>query len=680
MQPMAPQPTDTPSNYWMQHDPTLGGGGAQPTSNQGGSWWEKLLPTAGSVVGGIGGGILGGLAAPFTGGLINPIDAGIAGAGLGGGLGKAGQNALTGQSVLQKSDLTQAALGAGGQALGFGAGSVLGKLGGAVFGKAAGKAATDTASDLVGQGGTNTAQAATRTGGVLPRLERDLFRGQFAKGTLSKSLGDSINTNYGISDATQIPDIANMITGSAQGGGAVLNKAVEKALMKTAPGVDVGDLYSEQLGSGIANDLVKGETSISPNAGNKILASVNKSVQSMMGGSQGMVGKQVADPLDVLQQSRVFSSAARAAADKAFGPGGVVTSPEQAGVYKVYSQLADELNQRVFTPNGAELALPDAIKADVLKGLAPVRDINPETYAKLADEVQNTNSISGLRSLQSKWVGINQAFNKTADMADMEPGMTTSEVARSLAPLTGAITMGPTGAVAGIVPAVLKSGTIDRGLANALNGVNQSASGGVLNTLGNVAKPAAGALGAGAAGLLNLTSPNGNDINLSPGLPGGTTSNGNGANPMDPSNNIFTSQSAQLEPIKMMLMAGMFDPNLMGQFAPGANDAFKKLQTVQNVASQVNGLYGPEGLYSQAGGAQGPIRGLLSELGARVTGGPAGGYATQAGQLQSALSQASGLPAGAISMPTLQQGKASAQTSLQNLQSLLTALGAGQST
>ena len=122
----------------------------QPSAGPQPSWWEKLLPTAGGILGGIGGEAL------------DVFGGGVAGAGIGGALGQELENKLTGKN--------QNVLAAGAEnAIGSGVGGLLGKGIKAATGVGAGLATKGASKLFAAQGpgiGEDLANFATQHLGI----------------------------------------------------------------------------------------------------------------------------------------------------------------------------------------------------------------------------------------------------------------------------------------------------------------------------------------------------------------------------------------------------------------------------------------------------------------------------------------------------------------------------------
>lgn len=413
-----------------------------------GNFLTHLLPTAGGILGGLGGEA------------VDVFGGGVAGAAGGAALGKTLENKLEGNS-LGSGVLSNAAEGGVGQ----GAGGLLGKLGGKIIGAAGGKA-------------TNVAG--------------DLLQGQLAKGTLG-GIDSKALTSLGLTDARQLEPAAATITGE----NGALNQGVIKSLIAGGSPVDVGGIVAPTgklagtagLGGGLTNDLIDQESTIGDSAGKKILNTVNKSVQNMMGGSKGSIGSQAADPLDVLAESRTLRDLASNAQDV----GTRTQNAEQLGVSKVYNTVGRELEDRLFNPGGNAVPLTDDVKSQIIDQLSPLKEISPKAYSNVVSQVTSARTAQELRPIQALWVRASQASSKSAAMADKGEGATAGGLTRGVA----ASGFHP---VAGLLAAATASPTADRAGAGLLSQLGPAAS-----SLGSSDIPK---LAGGGLGVLGATSNN----------------------------------------------------------------------------------------------------------------------------------------------------------------------------
>lgn len=590
-----------------------------------GNFFTRALPTLGGILGGL-------VTLPFE---LAPgvgTAANIAGASGGSALGKVLENKLEGEAG--GNNVATSALEGG---VGQGVGGILGKLGGAVLGK---------------------------LGGIADTGATKMVQGQFTKGALDKGTAQTLR-DMGITNANQVPEIAAHVTGSAQGGGAAINKGVEKALMTAGTPVDVGGLVTMPTKAGMgfgapggmANDLLGSETSIGDLAGKKVLATVNKAVQSMLGGSQGSIGSQAADPLDVLAQARVFRKLATQAGEKGYRGAG---NAEQAGVSKVYHQIADELESRAFTPGGQSVPIADEIKNEIVKNLEPIKGINPTTHQALIDQVANAKTIEDLRGIQAPFVNANKAFGATEKATNAKGGMSASDVLKMAAPVAGGSSFGPAGLAGGLALSALGTKTADRVGASTLGRVSDILTNPTVQKLVKGAGPVAGQTVANSPNFVPQAGSNQNN-------PTGATTM-EGANPYA-TGSMPAAASPQQELLQRALV-GLENPYYADKFAPLVGALVPEIQKATTANAALQQL---EHTYNEAGGGQGLIGGLMARLGGALTGGPASVYGGQQEQLNKQL-QALGI---STPLPQLTNNAAGAQAGFDTLQAIINSLGGG---
>ncbi len=591
---------------------------------------ERLLPTAGGILGGLVGLPLNAIdAVSGIGGTA--LDAGLAGAGAAGG--KWLENEFTHQP---------------------GGNGVLGAAAGGAIGQGVGEGIGALGSGLMNMAGSK----ATSMAG-------DFLQGQAIPGVLGKTDATSL-ASQGVNDLRKIPGISSVITGE----NGALNQGVTKSLIADGSPVDTTGLMAKDNGSGLANDLVNNETAIGKTAGNKILGTVNKSVQNMLGGSEGMVGNQMADPLDALKQSRIFRDLASTASTAGVKTGNV----EQAAVGRVYNNLASELEDRIFNPGGSPVVLSDSIKSQIIDQLAPLKDANPKIYSQMVSDVTNAQNTQDLRPLQSLWVKASGAAEKTASATDKAVGTSATDIVKGTSPAALLVAGHPLSAIGSIATSLPVA---DRMASSVLSRIGPAISGNVANSV--VAPGVSGILG-------NIAGNSGNDVasqlpstplQINQGTPSVTL--GSQPNPAGTPAGILASLpgmggSPQLEAQAMQALMGMTDPYLMGQYGTQAAQEGAQAQKARTAEAAIPELTKE---FNAAGGGQGRLGALLSRIGSFVGGGAASNYGSQANQFAQQVSQATGVPVGTVDqyVPQISQSPQVAQMNLQQLQNLLNSLG-----
>lgn len=596
---------------------------------------QNALPTIGGIAGGVLGGIGGAIAAPFTGGIINPIDAGIAGAGLGGGAGQAIKNMTEGQDALQGNVLESAGENAVGQLAGEGLGMVAKPILGGI-------------------------------GNLAEKGAQSLFKGQFVKGAMDNGTAGDL-FNMGVRDANQLADIHPLVTGEK----GALSTGVRNGLEETGQGVNL--LHLQNFGNNLIaqNQTMLNEGSI-PALSQQIERSLLQSVspddvtQAAIRRASGGFGNapkavNVIDPgalqnvlpENAFKASQEFDNLAALAKKAGFNNAGEITNGDQAAKYNVYRGIANEIKNATF---GGDTPIPLSAenKAQIISNLAPLKDVNPDVYNHFVQQVSSANNLQDLRGLQAPIVRGSQALKATLGAADRSGGTSAQQLVGGGAGVLGLLTNNPlemaTGAaaIAAGHPAAGKIGTTVLGRM-----------GDILTnpTVQKLVRQAPKAATVPAANMLNYTFDN--------------NPQGGGMQPTAATTPATGSPVASPEALQMMLgLVGLqADPYLASTFAPMVTGAVPQLQQASSAQAVLPGL---ERLFTQAGGGQGGMNGLLARLQSLVPGSAGQQYNAQAAQLQQTL-QKLGLP-GTVT-PSLFAGPEAQNAGFGNIQAAINALG-----
>lgn len=548
--------------------PQLTGAQVTPVQNaqqpQSGNWLTHLLPTAG--------GILGGLA----GEAVDPLGGGIVGAGLGSGLSKTLENKLEGDS-LGSGVASNTIEGAAGQ----GIGGLLGKIGGGLIG-AAGSGAKNLAGDLV--------------------------QGQLAKGTLGKIDAQTL-AQLGITDARQIPAAASLVTGS----NGALSQAVKNSLADSDHAINLGPMDAtpegaeQSLKPGVvegAQNALNQETAVGDGAGSKALNTITKAVANIKGNAQGMTG----DASAALKQSQLLRGLAKQAQDA----GTKTSNAEQMGISNVYNGAASDLEDRIFNPGGKSVPLTDDIKSQVIDQLSPLKDISPQAYSKVVQQVTDANNLQDLRPIQSLWVRASQGAEQSARMVDKGVGTTANNAASGVAGAAAGIHP-----IAGLISLATKSPAVDRKGASLLTRLAP--------TLSAIGKSAAPKATGGAAGVLGATSNN--MIQQTPN-PQDTSMLGSLSPTQTPMQQPTQAGAGQSPLSADMLSYLLFNPSTLSSLVSAAQPQQQAGIAASNAAQTLQGL------------PAAPAGGLLSNIQGHLGLGATGEYQRQAAQAAQQISTA----------------------------------------
>lgn len=598
-------------------------GSAIPSSGSKPNFLERLLPTAGGIIGGIATLPLEALDAVSG---VGGTALNVAGASAGGALGQKLENALTGDNGSTLASGIENGVGAG---VGGVLGSGIAKLAGGVVSPAADTGATK------------------------------LLQAQF-KGTLDNDTAKAL-AGMGITDARQVGQTAPLITS----GNGALSTGVKTALAGSADsgnGIDITGLDD------IARNALA-EHGAQPNTidtvGNNLTSSINNMVnpeditkavnkQGLPTYSYSQGSLQNALPENVFSQSQKMDQLASQAFNKAYDKMGNVTNVEELSKGQTYSKLGDELQSRAFGTNGSNpLPLTQEAKDSIIQQLQPVKDINPAVYNHYVSGVSNANTVQDLRPLQAPMVRGSQALNATGNIAATK-GLSMSDIARG----TIGAAMSPASKVAQLAVASPLADRTGASLLGKIGGVTDKNSALVSKILPLTAK------------IATITGANlPNDVASSQS---NSAIPSQGVNSMQPQNGTAQNPLAQL--YNAILSQSQTPTGISGNLISTANTLAPLVQKQQLAAPVISNLLSA---YQNAGGAQGLGGGLLSHLTGLIGGTPANTFNNQANAASAQLSGILGIsPTQAQSMiPQLMQTSQTAAPQVGGLQSILGNIG-----
>lgn len=639
----------------------------QPTTpaSSGGSWWQKLLPTAGSILGGIAGEV------------VDPFGGGVIGASLGGGLGKAGENALTGQKVLQGNDLTSAIEGGVGQGVG------------------------DVASAAIGAAGSKAANY----------LGDSLLKGQF-KGALDDGTLNSLTNDLGVTNASkEVQPIADAITGN----NGFLSNGLRRGLTDSQEGVDLSGITQK------ANDLVaQNQTLLSNGSRESILGPdgiINHTLVKAMNDQPGAVTKLAgkgntqipqfglddsgnsvlkgASPDAGFNATQDFEKLAADARDAAFSKNGAAPNSDQLAKMRIFNGLADETRSATF---GGDNPIPitEENRAQMVQEAQPLQQINQKAYnhyvgqltAKNPDGSYVMTNLQDLRPMQAPIVRANKALSAVNSTAAKKGGMTTSDIAQSLLGVASNPLHGVIGAVANHLPL---EGMATTGLGKVANladkttpdlsdsvvgNLYKKATGKAINpditkTLSGSAKAITRAKQAAIPTVISQTlAHTPNDVSSS--IPMQT-------NPVNNQQGVTTVNNNQTPNESNILNTAYSQLQNYGDLGPNASSIVSLINTLApKVQSQELATPAIQALlnsYNNAGGGQGLGGGLVAKLSGLLPGTAANQYNKNISGADAAL-QSLGLPTATVNAltPQLTSSSGVANNQISALQAILAQL------
>lgn len=636
-------------------------------------WWQKLLPTALSI----GGGLLGTLADPFTMGAGTFI-----GAGAGDMLGKSIQNGLAGKDTTLQ-DLGGAALeGAGGQLLGAGIGKLVGGAG-KVIGGIGEKGLAQEAAAKTAQTALDQAQTTRNVfGDVSKYLKEGVNPEQSLKGAqdlatkigisnvnpsemlnASKSAVDALgNVRSNIlSKVTNIPT-AGVVDETGQKVAPSISDMINSALHNTHPitGEQIGVDRTGVLGSlepvfGAKGKLIlpnNGSTAFQTEASNMLSSVLDKPNISALDlqSAQSLVGQKANDIAN--------------AAASATGKDAIELKAQASAWQDLNNHLKDMFNHPEIDKNISELT-GNLTAKDVGGNQALADELNSRITGAQSNQDLNT-SLSHFLNMRDIAKGAVATGNNTSSAAAVR-------AAKEALPVTeGGLAAAPGNVLANTVSA--SNHPVGKLLGSVLNigskggpaGQATANLGSLLQRISKVAGPVAGETVTNSPNYVSAA--------------GGNTAIGQNMQPStigasgNATQDILNSNSPVALPLQELLRlqqngGGYNVASEMGSIAPLAQQSLSQMTAANSVQSQLEDLIK---LYNQAGGAQGPIGGLLAKIGSTFTGGAAANYQPQADQLAKQISQLTGTN---INVPSLMQDQGTANSVLQQLQQVISSYG-----
>jgi len=670
--PSAPHPTD----------PT----GSAPS-------WARWLPTVGSIAGSVGGDILGGLAAPVTGGLVNPWDTSTALSALGGGVGQAIDNGMQGKNPLEMNDLTQAGIAGGSNLLGLGAEKLIGGVGTTL---------AQTGSDLAEkEAAQETSQAAADAADPVAQANaKNAIYGEAMGAKNAPYLKNGFQTV--LDNATKLgvntldkgaPDLMSAIghsaTGGSEAGKGVVNDMVDDILSKHGGMVNLaGDANGDSILSNLAKSAEE-QNARGLNVGNmqdtvamgKRLDPVNNVVQQFAKQVAAMSPRlQSIDGTNLLAKNMTTEEAdtlAKKLAAVAFdnsnlpaeGAARDAMVAKRNMAYDLFNYVRGTVDQQPGLSQEVQSAVSDPQLADKIDA-ATANISDPAVRQAVKDDLTaklgGAKSIQDLRTIQSDYVDM----SKLGDHVSYHNGQNTfTNGAKKLASL-GADTAEKSGE--GKVDMLKRIGLV-AGAADEISGSKNP----YLKAAGLVAmapelmdmmsNPSLlTKLGGGADMLSNIAQPIGAGLGSLSQAP---TQPGDQQMPQIP--DIPNPYTQALQNALQMQSMESVDPFMTRSNVTSPSTSIPQLtQDSQRFNAAIAGMQNLLSLYDQAGGAQGPVGGILASLQSVLGGGEASRFNNAAQQEATQLSQLSGTPMQG-SVPSVFENQPTSQANIQSMMNML---------
>ena len=621
------------------------------------SWWEKILPTAG--------GILGGVAGTF----VSPILGSAAGAGIGGALGQQLENTLTGQ---KQSTLTSGLENA--------AGGLLGGVGGKAVETGLG------ALSKVAEKGASSLFAAQGPG-------------------LGEGVSNMATKALGINDLPTASKFAEVLSGStdpvANADKGLFSKFVEDQAMQNSAKHDLTALQPAQIGtsqSALKSQAYAASRNIE-NSDNPLITEqlITKNglkpadANAIRGQIQGVFGRpQNAGSVshsDLLGMQKQISGMAAEASNAANRSG----ASSDAAKSKVLNALNQNLKDRLgFDNMVVDPKTAQALANDVFTNASPINQNAAQVVAKQITDAANSKeglTVGQIRNMESNMVQLQKSSKNAIAARDKNFGTSTRDLTKASLPLTGAVASGsPSGILGAVIGKATASPTADKFASQGLSTLGRTLSKGTVNPettglfkgfgrfnnkdaglLNKIGTLGTRATALGAANIPNIAGaaqPTG-QITQGAGMQG--TQSGMGGSP-DQQNQLLSLYNTLLaqEQASPMNFATSLGPVLQS-----LGPMVQKQGIASNLAQNLGGAY------KAAGGAQGPLSGILSQLSGVLPGSAANVYGRQQQATSGLLAQLLGInpqQANALT-PQLMATPGTAGAGISNLQNIIGSYG-----
>lgn len=582
----------------------------QPSQN----WFERLLPTIGSVAGyGIGA-----LLAPETGGASLAL--GALGSALGQGAGKVGENLATGQSATSGVG-GDVASGAVGGLLGGVGGSLVGKLG-ETLGGIGEKGIANAATKELGDESVNAANATNLNyGGIHSDVQGDLNLG--TNQNFVDSMGMDSTNPYDMQKVSQAGNDLNSVYDNALQGADYVNTDNFTKALRTAQVKAGGDTTQNPI-----NDAISDFNRVSgTNAG--IVPKNMPATQARQ--LQQAIGRQIGNAEKIVNAAKMNGA----------------YNGEMQGQLNDLHNLYDTLGTSIKTPAVNEAVANTTVSAADRAGYVAKYGNKLGNY--VADTIDNAKDADSLLDPMQKFTQMGKASDMAINDIENVTG-TPRAVARAKFAANGGVMPSETPAA--------NPANLAQAAKHAAAGEHVKAAGQLMATLQDAGLGSKTASQAGNI-LQRLSVPTGAAITGAATIPEMA-----GAGGQQTMQNTAATQPTQQDPnqLNMMLQAAMLDPSQFGGVLTTLAPMVQQSQAEQGLLQNL------QPAYQAAGGAQGFGGGILSRLQALIPGTPQYAY-EQALKAAAAKGAQYGITPGML--PSLMANPQTAQQQMGGVQNVL---------
>lgn len=637
-----------PNNYqaYLSQNPISGGGGGSASGGPQPNGLEKLLPTIGSVGGGILGALIPGLGETGIGE--------VGGSAAGGALGRHIENMLTGQTGGELGAAAEGGIGAG-------VGGLLGKAVGGVGKGALGFLANKTAAPEL-----SAAEQATKNLAEYTAPSDELLKGErFSNAAGEQKYGTTMGMmqKMGVENTPEsLKQAADTVTGNPTGAGAFLSKKLGEFAGKAGDINDTQLIPSLNTAMGGGFNLLDREAS---RAGGEAVDWLSSKLADAVK-SSGREGT-VYDSNKLLQLIKDIGKKS-----EEFAPSDprVTVNVNDAARANMLRSAQKELEDTLYERGGVNDMVKNyhttSEEEAQIKKAAPT----PAVAQHVIDSLNNSQSAAELRGAQTPFV----RASKIADLVNFAKERPNQPLPEEGPHAAEGLTRAAVNGLMGSAPDKIKAiASVSGGFIPALNKIAQGGS----DVLGKIPM---GRIGAGAgAGLATL----GGSAAAAGGGPGDLTQGGGGMPPAGPMGAMAGGGGGQPGGPTLANGAPLTNPNILAQLdTMMATDPYlaqSLAPVVQQLAGPVTAAQAaqqmlPEYQSTLAQGTQGggPLGFLLAKISGALTGGPAAQVGPQQQAIQALLTRA-GAPG--MQVPGLFANPAGTAAGMAPTASVLGALG-----
>ena len=400
----------------------------------------------------------------------------------------------------------------------------------------------------------------------------------------------------------------------------------------------------------ISDDVTNAFTMMAKDSGYNVDRTVTKGAQpDIFSIEPGAISN--LKPGAVYNQAKQFQSKGYDLIKKSTNNLGEVTNAQGNAAGEFYRDFGNQLEEHALglQVNGTPLAITEADRATLQNAIAPVKNIDSNLHAQLTKDLNAAQNWKDVRSTTSPYVQISKASQALEKVGNKTPGLTPSDIALG----TAGNIQGPKSMALSTLGSLLTGKTASAAEGAGLNKFAQLATNPRIvgsKAAGQVIKPGDKKL----LGALTQASRVGGTVLGN--VPNMVQASGGGATNM---NQQQQGMGAQQQPITELFKQLLAQEQAGGGISPNGAQLISSLQSLAAPAQQTQMLgqlqSGLGAGFANAGGAQGTLGGLETNLTGLLPGTAANQYQNLQNSYASLLQQLYGIKGGAGLTPQFTQ-------------------------